>query len=166
MKTLLTIAAFSVVSFFAIKTSAQNLFPAIGRAGIYTNTPVASLQVAGGARFGRPSQYINIDSATGNLSFGGNASLRIGGNKYAFQYAGNPNYGLFFNSTGSLYEFRNNAAASVFSINANTGSGTFNGNVGIAGASETAYALKVNGSASLGGIKVGDAVDNMMLTGT
>lgn len=166
MKTLLKIAAVTAVSISSIRTYAQNIFPSSGRTGIYTNTPVASLQVAGGARFGRPSQYLDVDSATGNLSFGGNASLRVGGNKYAFQYAGNPNYGLFFNSTNTRYEFRNNAAAPIFYINANTGAGTFSGNVGVAGATAADFALNVNSSASYGGIRITDPADNMIFTST
>lgn len=166
MKTPFLLTVITFFSFCAVNTLAQNIFPASGRAGIYTTTPVASLQVAGGARFGRPGQYLNIDSATGNLSFGGNASLRVGGNQYAFQYAGNSNYGLFFNSTNTRYEFRNNVAAPVFHINANTGAGTFSSYVGIAGATDINYALKVNASASLGGISVTDPVDRTIFSST
>lgn len=108
---------------------AQNTFPASGRVGIYTTSPVASLQVLGGARIGRPANYVNIDSATGNLSFGGNAALRIAGNRYAFQYSGDPDYGLFFNSTNVRYEFRDGAAIPVFYVNANTGNSVFSGTV-------------------------------------
>ena len=108
----------------------QNVFPASGRAGIYTLTPAASLQVRGGARFGSSlANYTNIDSATGNLSFGGNAALRVAGNRYAFQFSGDPDYGLFFNQTNIRYEFRDGAAIPVFYVNANTGDGVFSGTV-------------------------------------
>ncbi len=73
--------------------------------------------------------YVNIDSATGQLSFAGTGAYQVAGNKYAFQYTGNPNYGLFFNSTSVQYEFRNGTALPVFSINANTGSNVFKGTV-------------------------------------
>ncbi|HNP23162.1 MAG TPA: tail fiber domain-containing protein [Panacibacter sp.] len=130
MKTQLTYATMLALSFLVQKNvDAQNIFPNSGRTGIYTTTPVSSLQVAGGARFGKPAQYLDIDSATGNLSFGGNASLRVGGNKYAFQYSGNPNYGLFFNQTNVRYEFRDGAAIPVFYVDANTGAGVFSSTV-------------------------------------
>ena len=69
MKTQLTYATMLALSFWCKKNvDAQNIFPNSGRTGIYTTTPVSSLQVAGGARFGKPAQYLDIDSATGNLS--------------------------------------------------------------------------------------------------
>src|SRR5579885_1182713 len=110
-----------------LNTFAQNIFPATGRAGVYTTSPAATLQVVGGARIGTGSNYTIIDSATGNLSFNGNAAYRVGGNKYAFQYSGNPNYGLYFNQTSVQYEFRNGSAVPVFYVNANSGNGVFNG---------------------------------------
>jgi hypothetical protein len=81
---------------------------------------------AGVWRFGTATDFARIDSA-GTLTFGGNGVYKVAGNKYAFQYAGNPNYGLFFNSSSVQYEFRNGSATPVFSINANNGNGTFNG---------------------------------------
>jgi hypothetical protein len=48
-------------------------------------------------------------------------TINIGPNQYAFQYTGNPNFGLFFNSTNSQYEFRNGAAAPIFAIGAANG---------------------------------------------
>ena len=71
------------------------LFPATGRAGIY-NCSAASPLGKGGARIGNTANYVNIDSATGNLSFAGTSGYSVAGNKYAFQYSGNTNYGLFF----------------------------------------------------------------------
>lgn len=119
-----------LILFFSVNIiciHAQNIFPSAGRTGIYTNTPVTSFQVNGGARIGKGANYVNIDSATGNLSFSGTGGYQVAGNKYAFQYSGNPNYGLFFNSTNVQYEFRNGSASSVFSIGANTGNGVFTG---------------------------------------
>ena len=81
-------------------------------------------------QFGATTNLAKIDSG-GNLSFAGNAAYKVAGNKYAFQYSGNPNYGLFFNSTGLLFEFRTSTALSVFSVGANTGNGIFKGNLKI-----------------------------------
>ncbi len=116
---------------FATKQiTAQNIFPAAGRTGIYTTNPSATLQVKGGARFGLSNaNYLNIDSATGNLSFNGSSQYRVGGNQYAFAFAGNPNYGLYFNQTNVRYEFRNNAAAPSFYVGADDGNGVFTGGV-------------------------------------
>ena len=81
-------------------------------------------------QFGATTNLAKIDSG-GNLSFAGNAAYKVAGNKYAFQYSGNPNYGLFFNSTSLLYEFRTSTALSVFSVGANSGNGIFKGNLKI-----------------------------------
>ena len=79
---------------------------------------------------GTLSNYTNIDSATGNLSFAGTSQYLVGGNKYAFVFSGNPNYGLYFNQTNLRYEFRDGTAAPVVHIGANDGSGYFKGNLG------------------------------------
>jgi hypothetical protein len=80
---------------------------------------------AGGTwRLGSATNNMQVDSL-GHLTFAGQGAYRVGGNKYAFQYSSNPNYGLFFNSTSTQYEFRNGSATPVFFINANTGAGTF-----------------------------------------
>ncbi|NNV57118.1 tail fiber domain-containing protein [Limnovirga soli] len=110
-----------------IGAKAQNTFPATGRTGIYTTTPAASLQVKGGARIGTLTNYTNIDSTTGNLSFGGNALYQVGNNKFAFQSASQPSAGLFFNATNLRYEFRNTAGVSVL----NLGAGASNNFLGI-----------------------------------
>ncbi len=81
-------------------------------------------------RFGSATNFAKIDSA-GKLSFGGTGAYLVAGNKYAFQYAGNTNYGLFFNSTSIQYEFRNGSATPVFYVNANTGNSVFNGTLKI-----------------------------------
>lgn len=134
---------------------AQNIFPATGRAGIYTINPGASLHVRGGARIGTLANYLNVDSATGNLSFVGTSAYRVAGNKYAFQYSGNTNFGLFFNSTSSLYEFRNGSAVPVFSVNANNGNSVFNGTLKVGAYTLPAtdggsgQVLKTNGAGAL-----------------
>ncbi len=158
MKTLLikTLTFFITGLYFFINTvNAQNIFPSTGRTGIYTTSPITSLQVKGGARIGTTANYVNIDSATGKLTFGGTGVYQVAGNKYAFQYTGNPNYGLFFNSSSVQYEFRNGSAIPVFSINANTGNSVFNGTVKVGAYTLPAtdgtngQVLKTNGSGGL-----------------
>ncbi len=92
------------------------------------NTEKGRVKVNGQWQFGATTNLAKIDSG-GNLSFSGNAAYKVAGNKYAFQYSGNPNYGLFFNSQSLLYEFRTSTALSIFSIGANSGNGIFKGNL-------------------------------------
>ena len=80
--------------------------------------------VGGAWRLGSATNNMQVDSL-GRLTFTGQGAYRVAGNKYAFQYTGNPNYGLFFNSTLVQYEFRDGSAAAKFFVNANTGAGTF-----------------------------------------
>lgn len=82
------------------------------------------LGATGEWRFGGTTNYASID-ANGRLRFAGTGVYQVGGNKYAFQYSGNPNYGLFFNTTNDRYEFRDGSAAPVFYVTASTGAGTF-----------------------------------------
>jgi hypothetical protein len=94
------------------------------------NAERGRLAATGFWRFGNAPNFAKVDS-TGTLTFGGTGAYKVAGNKYAFQYTGNPNYGLFFNSTSVQYEFRNGSAVPVFSVNANTGNSVFNGTVKI-----------------------------------
>jgi trimeric autotransporter adhesin len=105
---------------------AQNIFPATGRAGIYTTTPAASLQVRGGARIGTLTNYLAVDSATGNLSFAGTAGYKVANNAFAFASASQPLAGLYFNAGSVRYEFRNTSGIPAITIGANA-----NGFVGI-----------------------------------
>ncbi|MEP7317425.1 MAG: hypothetical protein ABI921_01750 [Panacibacter sp.] len=123
-----------ITSFFlpgilaVLSVKAQNTFPVSGRVGINTMSPVASLQITGGARIGSNTNYINIDSATGNLTFAGTAGYRVANNQFAFIAATAPSVGLFFNATNGRFEFRNNAGNSALNIgadaNARVGIGT------------------------------------------
>ncbi|CAN5706254.1 hypothetical protein BH10BAC2_BH10BAC2_42970 [soil metagenome] len=77
-------------------------------------------------QFGTTTNFAKID-LTGKLTFGGTGAYQVAGNKYAFQYTGDPDYGLFFNSTNVRYEFRNGSAVPIFYVDANNGNAVFNG---------------------------------------
>ena len=78
------------------------------------------LALGGIWRFGSATNNAQIDSL-GKLTFNGNGVYQVAGNKYAFQFKNDPDFGLFFNSADNRYEFRNGTAVPVFFINANTG---------------------------------------------
>jgi len=63
----------------------------------------------------------NTGAMKTDLTFTPGSDYLVGGNRYAFRFSGNPNYGLVFNSTSQRYEFRNGGAAAIFTVNANTG---------------------------------------------
>jgi hypothetical protein len=109
-----------------------NTFPSTGNAGINTLTPTTPLQVIGSSRFGATDKYAQFDD-NGNLSFTGGAKYKVGTNKYVFQFAKSPNYGLFFNSTDMHYEFRDSNASPVFYIGADSGQGFFAAGVSVGG---------------------------------
>ena len=112
------------------------------------------LNNSGTWRFGGSANNMKVDSA-GGMTFSGTGVYKVGANKYAFQYSANPNYGLFFNSTGLLYEFRTSTALSVFSIGANSGNGIFKGNLKVgaytlpATDGSSGQVLKTNGTGTL-----------------
>lgn len=56
----------------------------------------------------------------------GAQTATIGANQYAFQFSGNPNFGLFFNAADARYEFRNSTANPVFAFSATDGRMTSN----------------------------------------
>jgi len=125
-RVIFTIVAFVVCIFCG--RAQTNTFPATGNVGIGTLSPAANLQVIGSSRFGSADNYGAVD-ANGNLSFKGTAAYKVAGNKYAFQYSGDPDYGLFFNSTNVRYEFRNGTAVPIFYVDANNGNSVFSGTV-------------------------------------
>jgi hypothetical protein len=92
------------------------------------NAEFGRIAATGFWRFGDAVNFARIDTS-GKLTFGGNGAYQVAGNKYVFQYTGNLNQGLFFNSTSVQYEFRNGSAVPVFTVNANTGNSVFNGTV-------------------------------------
>ena len=115
-----SILSLALLTGIAVAANAQNTFPATGNTGIGTLSPATSLQVVGTSRFGSTANYSGFDAA-GNFSLTGTANYKVTGNRYAFQLAANPNYGLFFNQTIGRYEFRNGAAAPVFYVNGDDG---------------------------------------------
>lgn len=141
---------FSFLLFAAAHFAANaqtNTFPATGNVGIGTLAPASALEVVGTAKIGGATNNLIVD-ANGNLSFAGTAAYKVGGNKYAFQFAGNPNYGMFFNQTNVRYELRNNAAAATFFVGADNGNGYFLGNLGL-GVQTAAAKLDVAGAVKI-----------------
>src|SRR5437773_2549672 len=114
MKKIFTLTVF-LLSLFSFQTFAQS-WSTIGNSGTTAGTNFIGTTDAkdlvfktnsiekgrvksnGLWQFGATGNLAKIDSA-GNLTFAGTAGYKVAGNKYAFQYAGNPNYGLFFNSS-------------------------------------------------------------------
>lgn len=91
-----------------------NIFPATGNVGVGTTTPTQLFQVNGGiAQFGSTIDYARF-AADGDLTFTGNADYLVGGDRFAFRYQGNPNFGLVFSATNSRYEFRDGSGSPVF----------------------------------------------------
>ncbi|MGN6352776.1 MAG: tail fiber domain-containing protein [Parafilimonas sp.] len=94
------------------------------------NVKRGSLFSSGIWNLGASSDYAKIDSS-GKLSFVGRGTYLVGNNKYVFQYASNPHYGLFYNSSKPQYELRDSIASPVFYVNANNGNGMFRGTLRI-----------------------------------
>ena len=92
---------------------------------------------------------------SGNINPGG--ALQVDGNQYAFQYSGNPNYGMYFNSNVAAYELLDGSSNKVFSVNGNTGNVYMKGNIGINTESmigSANFVLKSPGNSGYGGMYV------------
>lgn len=157
--------SFSLLILAAVHFAANaqtNTFPATGNVGIGTLAPASALEVVGTSKLGGAANSITVD-ANGNLAFNGNAVYKVGGNKYAFQYSGNTNYGLFFSQTNVRYELRNSAAAATFFVGADNGNGYYLGNLGLGVQAATAKldvagAVKIaDGTQGVGKVLTSDA---------
>ncbi len=137
MKTNLKITLMAIViAFCHVKLNAQNWLTT-GNKGLLTtnflgttdskdlvfkakNIERGRLQnKTGNWRFGSAANNMNIDSA-GNLLFSGNATYRIGNNKYAILCNDMPQEGLFMNDDSMRWEFRDDKAFPFFTINNST----------------------------------------------
>ncbi len=112
MKQLLLVVCYLTTSVSLIAQT--NTFPTTGNVGVGTFTPTQLFQVNGGiTQLGGIADYARF-AADGDLSFTGNADYLVGGDRFAFRFQGNPNFGLVFSSTNSRYEFRDGTGAPVF----------------------------------------------------
>ncbi|NNC96154.1 MAG: hypothetical protein HKN92_11375 [Chitinophagales bacterium] len=129
---------------YAFRYSVNNNF------GMYFNETDASFDLRNGSATG----IFQIDANNGNfktdIKFNTSSDLLIDSDRYAFRYSAAKNYGLFFNATNSVYEFRTANASSIFSIGANTGDLLTGGNVGIGTATPAAKLHVATGKALIG----------------
>lgn len=119
-----------------------------GKIGVGVPNPTAKLEVLGSAQIGGVSDFAQV-SNTGDLQFSGNADYLVGNNRYAFRYAANQNFGLFFNSSTGSYEFHDATSAPAFAVRAVTGDGFLTGTLGV-GTNSPVEQLQVNGAINIG----------------
>ena len=82
--------------------------------------PVFWIDATNGETFVNKNLHVEDD-----ISFGITGDLLIDANRYAFRYKTNQNFGLYFDATNTRYEFKDNNATRVFSVNAMSGLGYF-----------------------------------------
>jgi hypothetical protein len=133
-----------------------------GNVGIGLSVPLTRLHVEGGSsRFGSATNYGQFD-ANGNLRFFGTGKYLVPGNTYAFKAPGaNSNIGLFFNSTNSRIEFRDNAGTRMFSTDVagvNAGDGYFNQDLTVLGT--VSAATFVGNGSGLTGLPAGSTLSD------
>lgn len=126
-----------------------NTFPTTGNVGVGTITPSTLFQVQGGiAQFGGTVDYSRF-AADGDLTFTGLADYLVGGDRYAFRYSGNQNFGLVFSATSSRYEFRDGSAAQVFWVTG-AGNGYFKSKLAIGSTVAPGAALDITATTAAG----------------
>ena len=78
----------------------------------------------------------NLD-LDGDIRFGSGGDLLIAGNRYAFRYLANQNFGLFFNSTDAEYQFLDGSAQPVLSIGAVSKDAVLSGGLQVGNSAKT-----------------------------
>ncbi len=128
----------------------------LGRLGVGTATPVAKAQIIGDARIGTDSSDYAQFGGEGDLVFYGNADYLVRPNTFAFRYAVNENYGLFFNSSTFSYEFKKDAAGNAgMSVHATTGNTDIAGTLGVGLTGNPVEQAEIGGA-----IKIGNTTTN------
>ena len=102
-----------------------------GRLGIGTTMPNAKLDVMGDASIGATGTDYAFFATDGDLTFVGNADYLVRGNRYAFRYFADQNFGLYFNASNGSYQFMDGTASPVFSVKAINGETHVAGNLGV-----------------------------------
>ena len=88
-----------------------------------------------GASTGNTHVYGNM-TIHGNLEFDPTKALKVASDEYAFQWANNTAYGLYFNATDVRYEFRTSTATPIAYFHANDGDAWLQGGITIGNSSK------------------------------
>ena len=108
------------VFLLAGSANAQNTFSCY-RKSRYIYNCSAAFPGKGGARIGNTANYVNIDSATGNLSLPERPGIVSLATNMRFNIQAIRIMVYFFNSTSVQYEFEMEVPFLFFTVNANTG---------------------------------------------